>query len=215
MNAPPRTAELLLESLGAGASFGEPLLGDMAEEFTDRVERDGQGAARRWYYGEAIRVTPHLLRVWGRGLRPGDMRRLASLIFAAYFFTLMLTFLVMMVTQSVGGTLGLTPAVSFNHGSPADALSLAFAVAGGVVCSLTGGYIAAWLDDRAPLASAVALGVVWSIWGFVGAAITMARGEHGWYLAFMSIVALVGPILGGILRVRGARSSIQRTEPTS
>ena len=43
MTRPPRTAELLLESLGAPAHYREPLLGDLAEGFASRAERGGVG----------------------------------------------------------------------------------------------------------------------------------------------------------------------------
>jgi hypothetical protein len=193
MITPPRTAELLLQSLGAEASFREPLLGDLAEEFALRVERDGVGAARRWYYGESIRVAPHLLRAWGRGLHARDVRRLASIVFAAYFFTMMLAFLVVMMEQSVEVAFGFTPVLPLDHGYRGLLL------ASGVFCTLAGGYIAAWLDDKAPLASAVVLGVTWSC---------LSIGGHGpgWYRVCLPIVLLVGPTLGGILRVRALRT---------
>jgi MFS family permease len=205
MITPPRTAELLLQSLGAEASFREPLLGDLAEEFALRVERDGTGAARRWYYGESIRVAPYLLRAWGRGLHARDLRRLASIVFAAFFFTMMLAFLVVMMGQSVDAAFGFTRVLPLGDGYRVQLLR-AFALTEGVVYTVAGGYIAAWLDDRAPLASAVALGVTWSCIGIAGTAISGGHGVPGWYRVCAPIILLVGPALGGILRVRALRT---------
>jgi hypothetical protein len=69
MIAPPITVERLLEALGTKTDFRDGLLGDLAEEFALRAEREGAPATRRWYYRESIRATPHLLRDWARGLR--------------------------------------------------------------------------------------------------------------------------------------------------
>jgi hypothetical protein len=201
MITPPRTAELLLESLGVRSTFHEALLGDLAEEFALRVERDGVAPARRWYYRESVRVAPHLLRAWGRGLHARDLRRLASLVFASYCFTIMLIFLGTMVAGSVADLFG-SPRGLAPHRSPALWLSV------GGVCTLTAGYIAAWLDSRAPLANAVALGAAWSCVGFV-AAIASGNGGNGLPVAYrVCLLALqfVGPILGGALRVYAAGS---------
>jgi hypothetical protein len=193
MITPPRTAELLLESLGVRSTFHEALLGDLAEEFALRVERDGVAPARRWYYRESVRVAPHLLRAWGRGLHARDLRRLASLVFASYCFTIMLIFLGTMVAGSVADLFG-SPRGLAPHRSPALWLSV------GGVCTLTAGYIAAWLDSRAPLANTVALGVAWSCVGLAGA-VTGGNALPGAYRVCLLIMLFVGPPLGGVLRV--------------
>jgi putative ABC transport system permease protein len=51
---PPRLALEFL-SWRLGASDREFVLGDLAEEFDDRVQRDGARRARRWYWSQAIR----------------------------------------------------------------------------------------------------------------------------------------------------------------
>jgi hypothetical protein len=137
------------------------------------------------------------------------MRRLGSIVLAAYFFTMMLAFLVSAIVQSVGEAFGVSPVVSPSHGY--GLLRLAF-MASAMVASLTGGYIAAWLDDRAPLASAVALGITWSSLGIIGAATTGGNGAPGWFRVCVPVLLVVGPALGGILRVR-AQMSGGRTEP--
>lgn len=54
--------ERVLVALGADAEFLSAVLGDMAEEFAARAERDGVGAARIWYGREALRSAPHVVR---------------------------------------------------------------------------------------------------------------------------------------------------------
>jgi hypothetical protein len=89
---PPRTAERLLGSLGARPEFRDPLLGDMDEEYADRVRRHGEQAARRWYWRESLRTAPHLVHDWRRSLAARDVRRLGSVVLASYCFTMMLVF---------------------------------------------------------------------------------------------------------------------------
>ena len=56
----PRS-ERLLRALGADPEFVEVLLGDFAEEYSERAARDGVRSARVWYACEITRSAPHLL----------------------------------------------------------------------------------------------------------------------------------------------------------
>ncbi|HEX7242371.1 MAG TPA: permease prefix domain 2-containing transporter, partial [Longimicrobiaceae bacterium] len=58
---PPRTAERLLEALGAEPELRDALLGDLAEDFATRAADQGERAARRRYWREALRAAPYLL----------------------------------------------------------------------------------------------------------------------------------------------------------
>lgn len=58
---PPRSWERLLAVLAPDAER-DALLGDVAEEFLARLERDGPRAAGRWYRRQVIRSTAPLLR---------------------------------------------------------------------------------------------------------------------------------------------------------
>jgi len=55
----PRIASWLVY-LFAPAEQAEAIVGDMLEEFSNRAERSGVAAARRWYWREAVRTTVHL-----------------------------------------------------------------------------------------------------------------------------------------------------------
>jgi hypothetical protein len=197
---PPRFAEVLLESLGAQDSFREPLLGDLTEGFALRVERDGVGAARRWYYRESVRATPHLLGNWRRSLHAPDIRHLAGVVLASFFFTMTLVFLAAELAAGAASALGFSPRVlsATLDAAPLLALWLLF----GTTCTVMGGFIAAWLDRRAPLVSAVALGLTWSCSALAIGGLTRGNGAHAWYWVCAPVLMAVGPIVGGVLRLR-------------
>lgn len=199
MIVPPRTAELLLESLGAAPRFRDPLLGDLAEEFITRVERDGLAAARRWYCREALRAAPHLLRDGLRELRAQDVRHIAGVVFASYFFVMMLAVLASMVAGAVMGSWQIAPE---RFGRPGDPLFFV-GYALGFGCAVVGGVIAAWLDRRTPFISALALGVVWA--GASVATSMLARGvDVGWFRVVAPLGIFIGTTIGGVLRVRAS-----------
>ena len=56
----------LLRHIGADPHFAEAVLGDLAEEFAYRTERDGGASARWWYALEGVRSAPHFVRSWFR-----------------------------------------------------------------------------------------------------------------------------------------------------
>jgi len=78
----PKRTEALLQSLGADPELADDILGDLAEEFAVRRQWDGTTAARRWYYREALRTAPHLLRDWRRRFRFGEAAPLAGALLA-------------------------------------------------------------------------------------------------------------------------------------
>jgi hypothetical protein len=208
--APPRVAELLLESLGAQTDFRDSLLGDLAEEFALRVERDGIGAARRWYYRESIRATPHLLRDWARALRPRDLSHLAGVVLSSYVFLVMLAGFLAAVVRSAMVALGVPlDLLLLRAGHPV--LLHAIGLPLGAVGAVMGGYIAAWLHDRAPLVSALALGVVWSCVDL--SVLTIVGGTPARYQFAVPVVVVVGTATGGALRVCRSRSLGRGKQP--
>jgi hypothetical protein len=202
MIAPPRVAELLLESLGAQTAFRDSLLGDLAEEFALRVERDGIGAARRWYCRESIRATPHLLRDWARSLRPRDLSHLAGVVLSSYVFLVMLAGFLAAVVRSTIVTFGVPLDLQLFRAG--NLLLHAIGLPLGAIGAIMGGYIAAWLHDRAPLVSALALGVVWSCVDL--SVLRILGGIPAWYQFAVPVVVVVGTATGGALRVCGSQS---------
>ncbi len=73
------TLERLLSLLGVDPEFADAVLGDLAEEHSSRLIRDGSAAADWWYTHEALRSAPYLLvevvrlaswrsRAWAAGI---------------------------------------------------------------------------------------------------------------------------------------------------
>lgn len=200
MTGPPRVAEALLRSLGARTDFCEPLLGDLAEGFAIRAARDGADSARRWYWRETVRAVPHLLADWRRSLRAPDIRHLAGVVFTAYFFTAMLVFLALALATGAADALGSisrTPTYQFSR---VQLVALWLSVA--ITSTVLGGCIAAWLDRRAPLASAITLGLAWSATSLAVGGITRGHEVPLWYWLFAAALQVVGPTVGGVLCVR-------------
>lgn len=202
ITASPRTAERLLEALGAECGFRDAVLGDLAEEFALRAAHDGVGTARRWYYREALRVAPYLLRDWARRQRAPDVAHLAGVVLTSYVFLVMLLLFVVVTANGVMAALGIPLPQRLLWNSP---LVLAVALTLGAVVATTGGYIAASLGVRAPLVSAVTLGVVWSCVILVVTAIVGSPVTPYWYRLGVVIVVVVGTTLGGMRRVCTAR----------
>jgi hypothetical protein len=195
---PPRTAEAILRSLGARATFSEPMIGDLAEGFALRVEREGAGAARRWYFRETIRAVPHLLRDWARALEMRDIRRLGGIILTSYVFAFALAVLLIGLTKGAFDAVGLSPHVRFGRPPNTQIGILWFPVQ--MMCTVVTGYFAAWLDNRAPLTTAIATGVALACPAFVVAFSHMSVAAL--FVVLAAVVEIGGATLGGVLRLR-------------
>lgn len=198
---PPRTAEVVLESLCAQTSFGDALLGDLAEGFSLRVARDGERVARLWYYREATRSAAHLLFTWLRGLRVSDAKRLVGVVLASYVFTLMLALFVITAMLSSAHALGISVIAIFEQG-PTRFFPVWAWVPFGIAYTTLAGYIAAWLNEHDPLPSALALGILWACAGIAERVLSGGNNVPGWLTGFTLIVTVAGPVTGGILRIR-------------
>ena len=211
-SSPPRRVELLLEALDAQTDFREALVGDLAEEFAFRAERDGGNAARQWYYREAVRVAPHLLRDCVRGFRRGDVAHVASVVGLSYVCTVTIGWFIFLTINSVTRGLGL------QHESVDRFLTQPFPIAVtigllllGSTGAVLGGYIAAWLDRRSPVVSAMALGVAWTCLALASSAILNRPATPplapSWYRFAAMALVIVGTSAGGVLRVCTSRSA--------
>ena len=211
MIAPPRTVERLLEGLSANIAFRDGVLGDLAEEFALRAEREGAAAARRWYYRESIRTAPHLIRNWARSLRTSEVAHLANVVLAAYVLTTLVGVFVAMVAGSIMIALGISSPILIP--STGGRLAPVVGLTLGTSAALLGGYIAAWLDNITPLVSAFVLGVIWSSAGTLVSAFVGAS-EPAWFRVCASLVIVTGTTIGGILHVRATRFVSPEVTPT-
>ena len=213
----PRRAERLLESLGADTEFSDDVIGDLAEEFEIRAMADGVGAARRWYYRESLRVAPYLVRDWWRGLRANDIGRLAATI--CFSGAALMAFDV--ATRLAWFTVdpGLVSLWKALH-ARGDGWVLVFPaimLLWTVVDGMVGGYVAARVGRRAPLASALALAVVSAVIMVVEDVLS----PSSWIVLpfrVLNVMAIVGGVLaGGMLSAsRGARrADVHRPDASS
>ncbi|MEO5814657.1 MAG: hypothetical protein ABIT20_05195 [Gemmatimonadaceae bacterium] len=203
MITPPLTTERLLEALTVRSDFRDGILGDLAEEFAERAERDGEAHARRWYYSEAAGVVPHLLHDWGRSLGFREARRLANVLFASYFLVELLVAVVQIATRAIVQTLGISAGFlgSSPQSSPTRILVLLAVVA------LMFGYCASSLDKKTPLASAILFGAVWAAAMCLATIFIAPAGTSMWFLVAGMVIMFVGTTAGGILQVHSARFS--------
>ena len=204
---PPRAVELLLESLGAKAEFRESLLGDLAQEFSERLERGGLRSARRWYHREAVRATPHLLRSWSRGLHVRDVAHLVGVVARAWVTVLGLGLMIGGVIQGLMRALGF--ASTARPILPGDPHIYTVGLTAAVVAGVLGGYAAAWLDRKAPIVAALTTGAIWACVEI--SAMLIGRGMAllpiGYRIAEPTAL-LLSAAIGGVLWVCTARSSV-------
>jgi len=209
MITPPRTAELFLDALAEETAFREDLVGDFAEEFADRARRDGTRAARFWYYRELLRTTPHVLSNWVSGLKASDAVRLVSIAFSSLTFLLVLDLLPAVMIVSIARTFGF--AHGFPIGAPRSITRLLIEMAIAIPNAALGGVIAAYLGDRTPLLSGLALGVVWAGTAFLVRFIVALSGHGAFGLATIGMAGISGililgsTVLGAMFRVRVKR----------
>jgi hypothetical protein len=151
----PRHVEALLQSLGADRDFADDVLGDLTEEYLLRVQWDGALSARRWYYAQALRTAPYLLRDWRRRLGPRDVSSVAvamlSAVLAAFAADAAIVALLPRLTFfATGIPLG----AYINHWrSTGDMMPWAFVALASrqILPAMTAGCVAGLVGKRAPL----------------------------------------------------------------
>ncbi|MBC7896153.1 MAG: hypothetical protein H7066_12130 [Cytophagaceae bacterium] len=188
---PPRMAELLLEGFGADPGYRDAMLGDLAEEFGERVDRDGLAAARRWYARETVRSVWPVVRTWIRGLGWRDARHLFGLAVSSWLLVAIPLFVVLAILQGLLALVGILMA---------DLLPLLFLpllAATGVA----GGAVAGALHERAPLAAAALLGALFAVQQTIGVA--LAFGPDATWVTQLIVppLMLACTVAGGLLRV--------------
>lgn len=202
-HSPPRTAERLLEALGAEPEFRDALLGDLTEDFATRAAYGGERAARRWYWREALRVAPYLLRSWARLLRARDAARLAGLVGATFCLVgVGLWGMLAGVEVMVEGMAG--PTTFPWHDPQPGTLTLGVMLLGYVAVATAGGWMASRHEERAPAVAALAFGIPWAVLALVFPA--PGRAElPTWYLFGLVAAVLTGAMLGGLHRISAWR----------
>lgn len=189
----PRRAELILDALGADTYLREVVIGDLAEEFALRVKWDGPVAARRWYYRESLRAVPYLLRDWWRGLRRNDVGSLAGVLALSSMSLIALEYVLQLMVKR---TLGVPLEILARSAEAGSVVLAALMLSWTLVDGAFAGYVAARLGRRAPLPSALSLGVAW-----MGLMI-LAQGHAVplWFRAANAATLMAGMCAGGVIR---------------
>lgn len=86
-------------------------------------------------------------------------------------------------------------------GDPQPSATLLLALAYRTVFTVAGGYVAAWVAGRRPIAHGVALGLLGIVLGTAGAASMWSLGDH-WYPVALVLLALPSTYLGARLFAR-------------
>ena len=201
MNRPPFAERLLLGFL-TDPALGDAILGDLTEEWRTRITRDGRVSASLWYWGQAIRTMPHLLRDWCGNATRRDVRlRLAGILVVFGIAALPAATAHVMANISLAVArvmLGSLSAVS-DGGMPLTLNWLEIAgipLAVTAICALVGAYVIGSRSRIAPLVSVCWLGAAWIA---VSAALPLALRWPSWYFVALPAVLAVATASGGIL----------------
>jgi hypothetical protein len=208
MNMRPRISQALLAALCPAGEFRESVLGDLAEEYAERVDRDGARAARRWYLREATRAAPYAMLAWFRGLRIGEAAQLVAItvgtVIADRLFQYSLMWLVVASWGTIADSQGLLLSAWRDVEEFRPVTAAAVGAAGWLV-PIASGYVAARLQRRAPLSGAIGVGLLLAllVLGFGLVLIWTASGAR-----FDHTLLITAPsgwlgytTLGGVLRV--------------
>lgn len=199
MTTPPRAVERILGSLGASPELCDAVVGDLAEEFAMRAEQDDAQAACFWYYREALRSAPYLLRDGLWRLRLADLWRSVGIGLSAQALVVVAAIVVGMVGTAVYGVsaeLGMPTLHLVQVRAWAPTIGLAI----GAVYATLGGYVAVWLDRRRLLGSALAFASA-AIAEHLFGVLMLGMSEAAWYRTAVVLVLVTGALLGGAARV--------------
>lgn len=209
MSRPP-FAERLLRGLMPDPALEDAVLGDLTEEWRTRLDRDGRVAAGRWYWGQAIRTMPHLLRDWCVNTTGRDAGlRLASIlgVFQIAALPAAVTH-VMANTDLAVARLMLGSLSAVDGGTPLTLNWLEIAgipLAVSAACALAGAYLLGSRSRVAPLVSVFWLGAAWIA---ASAALSLALAWPWWYVAALpAVVAVATAFGGGLAMLRPLRAA--------
>jgi hypothetical protein len=227
MNRPPFAERLLLGFL-TDPALGDAILGDLTEEWRTRITRDGRMSAALWYWGQALRTMPHLLRDWCVNTTRRDVRlRLAGILVvfgiaalpaaAAHVRANIHLAIARLMFPSLGTT-STTAGWSASDGGQTMPLTLNWLEIAGIplavsaVCALAGAYVLGARTRIAPLVSVCWLGAAWIA---VSAALPLTFRWPSWYFVAFPAVLAVATASGGILAMLRPRHAARSSAPSS
>jgi hypothetical protein len=181
----PDLLDIALTGLNVDRELREAIIGDLVEERTELAAARGERFADRWMVGQLLRSMPTLAHA---ALRAGGARAMVRVLSAA--FAALLT---------VGIVASASAAVALDTFSSQTMARFALVVlAIDLAYGVAGGYLAARLGRVAPLASAVAFGVL----GVLLSIVTPAGATPGWYPLALQLLLVPATAAGGWMRAR-------------
>jgi len=200
---PPWFTERLLDSFIESPEVAEDMLGDLAEEWHQRSDRQGPRAASRWYRKQAARSVVHLLRsgsasaltpaLFGAALAAA----LPLLLFAGWAasMTSIADFVIGMLASG-GGDGGETLPLT----RTAPAVWAARTLAASLVCGFCGGFLLGLLCRAAGMVRVTLLAAAWLPCA-LALQIFAAQGWPQWYGVALPLVLVLSTFAGGIAAV--------------
>jgi hypothetical protein len=205
---PPWFTERLLDSFIAHPEVAEDMLGDLAEEWHERAERQGPRAASWWYRKQVARSVVHLVRSGcGPALTPALFgaalaAALPLLLFAGWAASMTsIADLVMGMFGSGGGDGGETLPLT----RTAPAVWAARTLVASFVCGFSGGLLLGLLCRAAGMVRVTLLAASW-VPCALALQIFAAQGWPEWYGFTLPVVLVLSTLAGGIGGVAMRRS---------
>ncbi|MEP6492137.1 MAG: hypothetical protein ABJF01_05640 [bacterium] len=184
---PPRLAQAFAESLIGDADLRDAVVGDLAEDYARLAGDRSPAIAAVWYCSQLVRSTASLSALGlSRGVTPWILLIVSVVVgYAVLAVTVLFTDLWMLSRFSGGASAAWVMAV----------LSLIT----GAACAMLGGFVAASIGRRAPIASGVLLGTVCvAISGVI-----VAHGGDGspmWYQIVLMVIVGPSAAVGALAR---------------
>lgn len=190
----PTVIEVALAGLNVERWLRDAIIGDLVEERTELAAALGERSADRWLRRELLRSIPTL--AYG-ALRTGGVRLLMTIVGAA-LAAMALVMALVGVSATVLGEI-ISPEMARRFVILVLAVDLAYGVAGG--------YLAARFGRSAPLASALAFGLL----AVPITVVATAGAEQGWYPLALQLLLVPATLGGGWMRARHLARRIETT----
>ena len=177
--------DIALAGLNVDRGLREAIIGDLTEERTELASVRGERFARWWMARQILRSMPVLAHA---AFRAAGNRAAFSIVMGA-----------VVALAAVLAVATVSAAVAFEAFSPETMARFAVvALAIDLAYGIAGGYLAARLGRLAPLASAIAFGLL----GVTLSVVATAGTTSAWYPVALQLLLVPATVLGGWMRAR-------------
>jgi hypothetical protein len=208
MRTQPKLAQRLLQSFLSNHDLKDDVLGDFAQEWTERVTVHGARAADLWYLRQTISTVPHLVRLWLRTAGLGAVLRKSGAVLSALILS-SLPIVAMHFWASMQIAIGGLFAGMMSAGTSAggdtlplagpDVVALAVQAGGlGIVSAWLGAIVLTFVSRSAPMVSVALFSIGWVPTSLALSAL-LPSGWPTWYIAVLPAALFCSSLSGGIL----------------